>query len=206
MTDRDERLLEAFLDELGSAPVPTGLSRRVSRRIEDEHPARASRVGAWFMPFGAALALVAFVGFVVITGGPKPSPSVLPVPPSASPSASAASSPSVSVTLAPIATPSVPPTGLPNPSDTPSPSASAPAFHVTLDPGGNPLPVLVSDGSSTDHGRGGPDHNLSTTNPVEVVQGPSAEQGRRGLGRRRLRPTLEVTVDARRTAPSPSAR
>ncbi|HEY5628213.1 MAG TPA: hypothetical protein VIR16_01770, partial [Candidatus Limnocylindrales bacterium] len=63
MTDRGERLLQAFLDDLGTASAPAGLSRRVSRRIQDEHPARASRFSPWFVPAAAAVAILALVGF-----------------------------------------------------------------------------------------------------------------------------------------------
>ena len=196
MTDRHEHLMKAFLDDLGSAPVPTGLARRVSGRIQGEHPVRASRFGAWFLPVAAALAILALVGFAVIVGGPKPSPSVQPVPPSASALATPAPSPS--------STPVTPPTVAPDQSVVPTPSASIPAFHITLDPGGNPLPVMVSDASSTVTGAAPVRPNLSTNDPVEVVQGSAPNDvvvAWVGGGCDQL---SQVTLDAARTTVSVS--
>ena len=206
MTDRDERLLDAFLDDLGTAPVPPDLARSVSRRIREQQPARASRLAAWWGLAAAAVAILAIGGLVFVVAGPKPSPSVSAVPPSASSSVA----PSVPVTPVPsnliLVTPAPSPIGTPlpfptptaGPSDTPSPSA-APTFHVTLDPSGLPLPVLVTDNSATLESTAGVKHNLTTNDPIEVVQGSSPNAVIVGWLGGGCDLYAEVSIDAART-------
>ena len=174
MSDRDERLLDAFLEDLGSAPVPPDLARSVSRRINDQQPSRANRLTAWWGLAAAAVAILALGGLVFAVAGPKPSPSVSAVPPSASSSASPSAS---AASPAPTPVPSNPILPTPSPTLGPSdgPQASPAAFHVTLDLSGNPLPVLVSDLSMTVQTAGAIEHNLAGTSPVEVIQGSSPD-------------------------------
>ena len=210
MTDRDDRLVDDFLEDLGAADVPPGLARSVSRRIRDEQPRRASRLTAWWGIAAAAVAILALGGMAFVVAGPKPSPSVSALPPSASSTTAPPSSPSPSapVTAAPnnlpLVTPAPSPIGTPAPtSQTPgpsdSPAASPAAFHVTLDPSGLPLPVLVSDTSFTVRAAAGVVHNLTTNGPIEVVQGSSPNEVILGWLGGGCDLYAEVSIDAART-------
>ncbi len=175
MSDRDQRLVDAFLEDLGSAPVPPGLAASVSRRVREQRAGRASRFAGWSALAAAAVAIVALAAVAFVVAGPKPSPSVATVPSgsaSASPASSAsspASSPGVSPngTLLPYSTPS------PGPTESRAPSTAS-TFHLTLDPPGQPL--LVTDNSATIRSAISVPPAMTMADPVTVIQGASPDQ------------------------------
>ena len=79
MTRSHDELVDAFLADLGAAPVPKGLVQAVGDRIRRQRPRRASRWSPW-LAAAAVLALLALAGFALIVGGPGPSPSPVPAP------------------------------------------------------------------------------------------------------------------------------
>lgn len=89
MSDRGSRadqLLDAFLEDLGSGPVPSSLSNHVARRIRDERPARQHWLGGR-LGLAAALVVVAvLVGVGGLVAGPKRGPSAAAASPSSAPS------------------------------------------------------------------------------------------------------------------------
>ncbi|MHB8959365.1 MAG: hypothetical protein ACYDAN_07040 [Candidatus Limnocylindrales bacterium] len=84
--DRSERLLDAFLGDMGSAPLPDGLARDVRRRIREERPARQLGVARWLPAASIAMVAVVLVGVAVLgSRGPTPPLASAPPAPSASP-------------------------------------------------------------------------------------------------------------------------
>jgi hypothetical protein len=120
VSDRDERLLDAFLEDLGSAPVPEELAQSVTRRIRDQQPERQRNFAPWLVIAAAVAVVVALAGVAAIAAGPSPVPSLASVaslPAPSSPVATASPIPSAS-------SGQMLPPGTPVPSDTPPPSSS----------------------------------------------------------------------------------
>ncbi len=77
---RDD-LVDVFLADLGTAPVPEGLTHAVEQQIRTERPRRASRFAPWLAAAAAVLALAMLTGLAWLVAGPGPSPtSALPSP------------------------------------------------------------------------------------------------------------------------------
>ena len=100
MTDRRPDAVDAYLDALGSAPVPGGLTAGVMARVHAEGPRRTTRWGPWLAAAATFGAVVLVGGLAVIAGGPGPSPSPAPIV-----SSPTAPTPSLAPTLAPTVAP-----------------------------------------------------------------------------------------------------
>jgi photosystem II stability/assembly factor-like uncharacterized protein len=152
VSDRSERLLNAYLEDLGTAPAPSGLGRDVLRRIRDERPSRASRFGRWWAVAGA-VAVIAIGGVAFAVAGPSPTPLVTsPAPPSLagneSPSPAASPTPRQSDDVPPPGTP-MPPSIVPTipPTYAPGAFSTQPSWRVNLigADARHPVVVLVVD-------------------------------------------------------------
>lgn len=153
MTPRTTDPVDLFLDELGAAPVPVGLTHRVVTHLTSEGRARAPRR---LVPvLAGAMVAVATLTVVLLAGGrPDILPTVSPGPTLSSslgePSASLAPDPTAGPPSSPSASPAATPTPTvsPNP-PTPSPRPSAEAMGTwdvqltNLD--GSPFPLRVVD-------------------------------------------------------------
>lgn len=130
MTRERDELVDEFLADLGTAPVPHDLATTVGRRLRHEHPARASRLSPW-LAAAATVAMLALGTYAWSVAGPGPSPTPTP---SSAPSAS-------------------PSTGSPTPAATAAPSAAG-DWPITLnpvEPGAPhaPLALIVIDHSGS---------------------------------------------------------
>jgi hypothetical protein len=112
VSDRGDRLLDAYLEDLGSTPPPSGLARDVLRRIRDDRPSRVSRFGRWWA-VAAAVGVIAIGGVAFAVAGPSPT---APVTSPAPPSLAGNNSPSPAASPTPGEPGSVPPPGTPEPS------------------------------------------------------------------------------------------
>jgi hypothetical protein len=126
VTRSNDELVDAFLADLGTAPVPGGLVRAVDDRIRGERQRRAMAWSPW-LAAAAVVALLVVAGFALIIGGPGPSPTIVPSP-----------------------TPIPSPTTGTAPGPTGVPAASGP-WQITISPEDRDVPVAltVTDRSGT---------------------------------------------------------
>lgn len=169
MTDRRPDQVDAFLADLGSAPVPADLGASVVRRIRDERPRQVSRTAPWML-LAAALVLLALAAVAWVVAGPGPTP--VPNPSPSTPSAEPSVAPSASASTGPTASPSASPSPAPS-SMVPVVGEASQVWRLTFKDGGlHLLPVLVVDVSG---GITGVAPGASTTpmaeGPVSIVAG-----------------------------------
>ncbi len=161
MTDRDPRLVDAFLEDLGSAPVPGGLEADVARRIRDERQERRGRPGAWFAWAAVLVVVTTVAGVAWVVAGPGPTPTPPAIHPTGAPLPEPSSSPTLSFF----------PSASPGASTTPGTSL----FRLVDDTiQSDPLPILVDDASGTVIGATVGVVAAIPEAPVGLTQGPDA--------------------------------